>query len=53
MFDKDGFPTSSMRQARRLVIRGFFREVINRISVPELRDRLEQIVERELELSGA
>ena len=40
-------------QARRLVIRGFFREVIARISVPDLRERLEAAVERELETAGA
>ncbi|GAA1480739.1 Fe-S cluster assembly protein SufD [Gordonia sinesedis] len=40
-------------QARRLVIRGFFREIIARISVPDLRDRLEAAVEKELEAAGA
>ncbi|MDV6310707.1 Fe-S cluster assembly protein SufD [Gordonia amicalis] len=40
-------------QARRLVIRGFFGEVIAKIAVPELRERLSAAVERELELAGA
>jgi Fe-S cluster assembly protein SufD len=35
-------------QARRLVVRGFFNEIINRISVPALRERLEAAVEAEL-----
>ncbi|WP_028923036.1 Fe-S cluster assembly protein SufD [Pseudonocardia acaciae] len=34
--------------ARRLVVRGFFNEIINRISVPEVRERLEAAVEAEL-----
>ncbi|MDL9947469.1 Fe-S cluster assembly protein SufD [Gordonia sp. ABSL11-1] len=40
-------------QARRLVIRGFFREIIAKISVPDLRERLEAAIESELELAGA
>ena len=40
-------------QARRLVIRGFFGEVIARITVPELRERLAAAIEHELEISGA
>ncbi|MCR5976436.1 Fe-S cluster assembly protein SufD [Gordonia jinghuaiqii] len=40
-------------QARRLVIRGFFGEVIAKIGVPELRERLSAAVERELEIAGA
>ena len=40
-------------QARRLVIRGFFGEVIAKIGVPELRERLSAAVEQELELAGA
>ncbi|MAU80716.1 Fe-S cluster assembly protein SufD [Gordonia sp. Z-3] len=40
-------------QARRLVIRGFFREVIAKIGVPDLRERLEAAIEEELELAGA
>ncbi|AZG44322.1 Fe-S cluster assembly protein SufD [Gordonia insulae] len=39
--------------ARRLVIRGFFREIIAKISVPDLRERLEAAIESELELAGA
>jgi Fe-S cluster assembly protein SufD len=34
--------------ARRLVVRGFFNEIINRISVPAVRERLEAAVEDEL-----
>ncbi|MEP9392529.1 Fe-S cluster assembly protein SufD [Gordonia sp. VNQ95] len=40
-------------QARRLVIRGFFGEIIAKISVPDLRERLEAAVEAELENAGA
>jgi Fe-S cluster assembly protein SufD len=39
-------------QARRLVVRGFFGEVIAKIRVPALRDRLEAAVETELEAVG-
>jgi Fe-S cluster assembly protein SufD len=35
-------------EARRLVIRGFFGELINKIAVPELRDRIGAAVEAEL-----
>ena len=38
--------------ARRLVVRGFFGEVINRIGVPEIRDRITEAVEAELQSSG-
>lgn len=38
--------------ARRLVVRGFFGEIIARIGVPEVRERLTQAVEDELERSG-
>ncbi|ODQ83298.1 Fe-S cluster assembly protein SufD [Dietzia alimentaria] len=38
--------------ARRLVVRGFFGEVINRIGVPEVRERITEAVEKELESSG-
>jgi Fe-S cluster assembly protein SufD len=34
--------------ARRLVVRGFFNEIINRIAVPAVRERLEAAVEEEL-----
>ncbi|MFD4367605.1 Fe-S cluster assembly protein SufD [Rhodococcus sp. NPDC058521] len=40
-------------QARRLVVRGFFHEIINKIAVPELRERLEAAVETELAAVGA
>jgi len=36
-------------EARRLVIRGFFGELIERISVPEVRERVTAAIERELE----
>lgn len=36
-------------QARRLVIRGFFGEIISKIAVPELRERLTVAIEYELE----
>ncbi|NMO89702.1 Fe-S cluster assembly protein SufD [Actinomycetospora sp. TBRC 11914] len=39
--------------ARRLVVRGFFGEVIQKIRVPALRDRLEAAVETELEAIGS
>ncbi len=35
-------------QARRLVVRGFFGEIISKIAVPEIRDRLTDAIEREL-----
>jgi len=38
-------------EARRLVVRGFFAEVIQRIDVPELRERLVNAIEAELERS--
>ncbi|EUA11977.1 feS assembly protein SufD [Mycobacterium kansasii 732] len=38
-------------QARRLVIRGFFGEIISKIAVPELRERLTTAIEHELELT--
>jgi Fe-S cluster assembly protein SufD len=40
-------------QARRLVVRGFFGEVIHKIRVPALRDRLEAAIEAELEAIGS
>ncbi|OLR93956.1 Fe-S cluster assembly protein SufD [Actinokineospora bangkokensis] len=40
-------------QARRLVVRGFFHELIARIGVPEVRERLEAAIEAELEAVGA
>ncbi len=38
-------------EARRLVVHGFFFDIIRRIGVPQVEDRLMQQVERELELS--
>jgi Fe-S cluster assembly protein SufD len=38
--------------ARRLVVRGFFGEILARIPLPELRDRLEAAVEAELAVTG-
>jgi len=38
--------------ARRLVVRGFFGEVINRIGVPEVRERITEAVELELHDRG-
>jgi Fe-S cluster assembly protein SufD len=35
-------------EARRLVIRGFFGELIEQVSIPELRDRIATAIEREL-----
>lgn len=40
-------------QARRLVVRGFFHEIIQRIAVPQIRERLENAVEAELSAIGA
>lgn len=40
-------------QARRLVVRGFFASLINKIGVPELANRLGAAVERELVISEA
>ncbi|MCP2195282.1 Fe-S cluster assembly protein SufD [Williamsia deligens] len=39
-------------QARRLVVRGFFAEIIAKIGVPDLRERLEAAIEAELETAG-
>jgi len=39
--------------ARRLVVRGFFGEILSKITMPELRERLEAAVEAELALTGA
>jgi Fe-S cluster assembly protein SufD len=39
--------------ARRLVVRGFFGEILSKITLPELRERLEAAVEAELALTGA
>ncbi|MDQ4115408.1 MAG: Fe-S cluster assembly protein SufD [Actinomycetota bacterium] len=39
--------------ARRLVVRAFFREILHRIPLDELRDRLDAAIEAELALTGA
>ena len=39
--------------ARRLVVRGFFGEILSKITLPELRERLEAAVEAELAITGA
>ncbi|MEO7588401.1 MAG: Fe-S cluster assembly protein SufD [Arachnia sp.] len=39
-------------EARRLVVHGFFQDIIRRIGVPKLEDRLMEQVERELALSA-
>jgi Fe-S cluster assembly protein SufD len=38
-------------EARRLVVRGFFAEIVDRIGVPQVRERLLQAVEDELEVT--
>ena len=40
-------------QARRLVVRGFFGEILQKITIPWLRARLEAAIEAELEAVGA
>jgi Fe-S cluster assembly protein SufD len=40
-------------QARRLVVRGFFHEILLKITVPEVRERLEAAIEAELQAVGA
>jgi len=39
--------------ARRLVVRGFFGEILSRIPLPELRERLEKAIEAELSITGS
>ncbi|GAA1225815.1 Fe-S cluster assembly protein SufD [Prauserella halophila] len=39
-------------EARRLVVRGFFHEILMKIEVPEVRERLEAAIEAELEAIG-
>lgn len=39
-------------QARRLVVRGFFGEILQKIAVPQVRERLEMAIEAELEAVG-
>jgi Fe-S cluster assembly protein SufD len=38
-------------QARRLVVRGFFNEIIAKIAVPEIRERLTTAIEHELAIT--
>jgi Fe-S cluster assembly protein SufD len=38
-------------QARRLVIRGFFGEIISKIAVPDVRERLTAAIEHELAIT--
>lgn len=38
--------------AKRLVVRGFFHEVLHKVNVPAIEDRIAQMVERELSISG-
>nr|WP_229675839.1 Fe-S cluster assembly protein SufD [Hoyosella rhizosphaerae] len=40
------------KEARRLVVRGFFRELINRIVVPDVRERVDAAIEAELAAVG-
>ena len=40
-------------EARRLVVHGFFNDIIRRIGVPDVEDRLRAQVEKELELAAA
>ena len=40
-------------QARRLVVRGFFNEIIAKIAVPTVRERLTEAIERELAITEA
>jgi Fe-S cluster assembly protein SufD len=42
-----------VEQARRLVVRGFFHEVLQKIEVHEVRERLEAAIEAELQAVGA
>ncbi|NGP05197.1 Fe-S cluster assembly protein SufD [Rhodococcus sp. 14C212] len=43
----------SEEQARRLVVRGFFHELVEKITVPAVRERLEAAIEAELAAVGA
>jgi Fe-S cluster assembly protein SufD len=42
----------SLEQARRLVVRGFFGEILQKITIPEVRERLTMAIEAELEAVG-
>lgn len=37
-------------EARKLVVRGFFRELVQRIEIPEIQDRLMELIEAELKV---
>jgi Fe-S cluster assembly protein SufD len=39
--------------ARRLVVRGFFGEILSKVPLPQLRERLEAAIEAELAITGA
>jgi Fe-S cluster assembly protein SufD len=41
------------QQARRLVVRGFFHEILAKIDIPEVRERLQAAIEAELEAVNA
>jgi Fe-S cluster assembly protein SufD len=41
------------QQARRLVVRGFFHEILAKIDIPEVRERLQTAIEAELEAVNA
>ncbi|MGA9869621.1 MAG: Fe-S cluster assembly protein SufD [Rhodococcus sp. (in: high G+C Gram-positive bacteria)] len=43
----------SEEAARRLIVRGFFHEIIDRIPVPAVRERLDAAIEAELAVTGA
>ncbi len=38
--------------ARRLVVRGFLNEIVQQIRIPELEERIQELLERELAISG-
>ncbi len=40
------------KEARRLVVRGFFAELIHQIGIPALQERLTALIEEELEITG-
>ncbi|MDQ3824897.1 MAG: SufD family Fe-S cluster assembly protein, partial [Actinomycetota bacterium] len=41
-----------VEQARRLIVRGFFGEILQKITVAEIRERLAAAIEAELEAVG-
>jgi Fe-S cluster assembly protein SufD len=42
----------SLAEAERLIVTGFFREVLDRVALPEIRSGLEQAIDRELAAGG-